>query len=867
MVARSSLSKPLAASETSKLLARTQQPEAGNATGNASRKANKQQKDHQTTGQRIEAVQVKGKQQQQKSFCKEDEKIDGQSEEEEEEEEEEDQEYADDFEDYESDFEEDVDEEWTEEQGNWQDVQVEQRNDEKGTSGDHLLRDSQGPTSHEWTNVQGKSSTREKEGHKSSFNTNSTTKTHHEATSKDKLDDTEVNCSSNIHEQMSSESTTAGVFPADQVNKEQVKKQSHPHGKINRATTGDSIEWTDNEEANKSSSSTPDLSERRPSTNEATIQLYRSPGFPYESFIRIFGRANYHQKYTQTSQVTECNVQTEVVLMKDKSVQHPSYNRANDYRSIYSKPIDAFALLDFLNKSHRILKVLLPNWCQDTAESTKDPRLGLSSGSSSGRSSVNSMFSSSQWQSSGNKFGKRYLKIPAGSEKFCSSFYKLLPGAVFLKGLPISLVSTRGQYLITVQISTAKNESYLSVWPIKGTTRPEAILKVRSIVNCTVASDCDETVFAGTVDGSIHMWSLSTFHSSYSNNLTSATSSASMMDGESGGSGGNLLRTPSFSTFCVSNLSVHHDSIVSLDILQGNTRKSYSSVRPYRICSVDENATVALWIVEYSNKLSISYSEVTGDGMAPGSLSKLVLESTFTMKHVLNLGDNFSSYFFDTDEQVNKDEVTKEKHHQWTSTTRRPSKDRKLSGIPEKEYITAMSCSPFNGATDAHVNVTSTPMSTDGTRSTLNTRQASIFLATSSGIVHQVLPFNETPILSYTCLLPDELPFTSVVSININCSSQLVNVDAQVTGNDSHLNSHLILVAFADGTLALFRQNYPLPIVTWDASDSQINSITTVQWLPSCPSAFVVLDELDSLLFWDLTVTLYNPLFKYQLSK
>lgn len=807
--------------------------------------------------------------------------------------------YVDDFEEYESDFEIDDDEE----KGNENQVKkkVEETDgildDEvmygalQDETGDHLIYESEG-NSHESPNVErrSKSITVERGTRQSKRNTRETS-IFHEITSQDKCNQNEEE-ESNHNGQLSSilyeQSPTAGIEHLagekrgkndptpqdDSVNSGDTfalvsqlsKKNEQPCRSIDTSQS----QLTDQFKSNNSISSV-DIGESQESRlkRQATVNLYRSPGLPYESFIRMFGRANYHQKYTQTRQVNDYASQTETVVMKDKSHQHPTFTSANEYRPVFYKPIDVFTLLHFLHRSQRIVKVLLPDQSDDT-EARRDSRVNTSS---SGRSSVNSTFnSSSQWTSNSGRSFKRYLKIPNGSDKFCSSFYKLLPSLPNLRKYPIKSLSIHGQYLIAVQVSHSTDQSYLTVWPVKGTSKPEAILKVRSTVTCAIPSSYDETIFAGTVDGSIHMWSLTSFDS----DVVSASRCASPLDGESLANGRGIFATPCFSTLCVPNLTVHKSSIIAINVLHSVNRATSSTrVKSEKICSIDENATIGLWIVEYSGKLSTSYTHQIGDGMAPGSSYKLVLESTSTVKDdeccLGDLSDQLKELV--NNHQVSSDEQMRESEQDEVIKYNRARRNSYYRKIVRKDLITSMCCSvsddsshsPSLANDTSNVDVTSTSM-----KATVNS-QASIFVGTSSGIMHQLAPFNESPINSYTCLTSDSAPFISLVSIDITRMQRWSDASSGEVDSSSASkltdNCVIILTGYADGTLALFVENICTPLITWDASDAQTNTIVTAKWLESSSCTFAVLDECDSLLLWDLSVSLYSPLLKYQLSK
>jgi hypothetical protein len=102
-----------------------------------------------------------------------------------------------------------------------------------------------------------------------------------------------------------------------------------------------------------------------------------------------------------------------------------------------------------------------------------------------------------------------------------------------------------------------------------------------------------------------------------------------------------------------------------------------------------------------------------------------------------------------------------------------------------------------------------------------------------------------------------------------------------VTSIDLHpLDTNLFLVAYADGSVSLFEKTCltflsepnssepQSPLMTWDSCDTQVSQELKVSWLPSSYSSFVTFARSSSsIVFWDMNISVWNPLFKYQLAK
>lgn len=205
--------------------------------------------------------------------------------------------------------------------------------------------------------------------------------------------------------------------------------------------------------------------------NSVNYSMFDSPKIPYELFMRIYGRKNFCQKEIQTTDCNDSSSQTSFIRMFDESTQFPFIyfstryngstcqtsttkshqheitgssdmmmnnshiiNHTKDYdleeyqsensRKVFSnnnnrrvqvmrhRVTDPFRLNHFLLRAEKVINALLDH---------QDQQILSSSG---GYSKKKSSSASSSLRS---KSAKRLMKIPKGSEGFCSQFYKLIP--------------------------------------------------------------------------------------------------------------------------------------------------------------------------------------------------------------------------------------------------------------------------------------------------------------------------------------------------------------------------------------------------------------------------------------------------------
>ena len=222
--------------------------------------------------------------------------------------------------------------------------------------------------------------------------------------------------------------------------------------------------------------------------NTVSYSMFDSPKIPYEIFIRIFGRRNTAQKSCQVIQSNDSSDQTYEIIQFDESTQFPfiyreeedddvsSCNTFSDptaentgkeflenlmrmipdekiihqtahhnsnrrrgrrkskfqHKKILISSSDPFRLNHFLLKAEKVISSVVP-WHQGKMMTMMSP-----SSAGDGRRSVNTSRSISA-----SKSGKRIMKIPEGSEGFCSQFYKLIPSLFFHHDSIIRMSSPR----------------------------------------------------------------------------------------------------------------------------------------------------------------------------------------------------------------------------------------------------------------------------------------------------------------------------------------------------------------------------------------------------------------------------------------
>lgn len=479
--------------------------------------------------------------------------------------------------------------------------------------------------------------------------------------------------------------------------------------------------------------------------NAVTYQIYSHPGISYDVYMRMFGRKNHRQMATQTKERQDQSIQSEMYLMKDSWMQHPFYSYSvqqdkpfyhSDTRALVQS--DPFRLLTFLRRCEKMLNILI----KDSSTRNHTPSFPDAARTRSAR---------------------RVMKLPAGSEKFCAQFHKLI-GMSSFKKFPLSIIHAQSSshLIISVQVNPDRQESFVLIWPASDASRPDHVLHTRSHVTCCCWTG-DDRVVAGTRDGSLLLWDWR------------EDGRCDKIDVESGFF---VPREPAFASCCVTSLDVHRSCIVSIDAMDrkeeaGETGNPDQGCR--RIVVVDEDALISFWIVEV---VVVKQSEM-GEGMFPGSKCKLLLEAT--------------------------------------------------TRIGVSARVTFM-CSAQDDA-------------------------ACFFVGTDVGMIHEASQFHDarSPLI-YSQNRDSESTLSAVSCISLN-----------------PVEKNLFLASFDDGTISLFRRtgspSSGTHLMTWDSTDTQISSAITVHWLPSCPSAFVALSASSALVFWDLDTFLWNPLFKYQLTK
>lgn len=600
--------------------------------------------------------------------------------------------------------------------------------------------------------------------------------------------------------------------------------------------------------------------------NSMTHTLFNSSGISYDAFMRLHGKENHKQQCTQTTEREEESTQTDLFVKLNSWTQHPAChsttivgerfesscddshqgNRRRQTALLTSTfhPTDPFQLLEFVRQSERMLRLLLK-------KNTSPESIERASSSSSIRT----------------KSARRLLKLPAGSEKFCSQLYKLMTPSV-IKRCPVSYISIHGSRLISVHdqsvLEDHAEETFLCIWHLSDSNGiAEEILHMRGSVTCALLINesernenlGEERVIAGTKTGNLVVWDLKGDNSHYSG-----------ADDENLGTNVHF-HDPSFSTSCIATLDVHKENVVSIENMSSSKRqnvrdmssertKSSSSYLP-RICSMDSQGTIGCWIVDYvisgDTTMSSTASSVTSEGMFPGSKSKLILEAVIRMPSLLinclRLRHQNPAYQTSNhDGEVTQDEP---------------------NGQPSLEYKIP-SFAVIKSSFDAVSN------------------EPTLLVGSGSGMIVEVSQFVKSQQESHS--LNGVMTYAQLKGLQPSENEEEVDRDTStyweslvtsgVTAldiNPQHPN--LFVASFEDGSVSLFRKEslrnnsgvkVRSPLMTWDAVDTQVSQLSSVQWLPSCPSIFVAFSATTSspfLVFWDLHKFPFNPIFKYQLTK
>ena len=293
-----------------------------------------------------------------------------------------------------------------------------------------------------------------------------------------------------------------------------------------------------------------------------------------------------------------------------------------------------------------------------------------------------------------------------------------------------------------------------------------------------------------------------------------------------------------------------------------------SSTRRLRITSLDSRGFICCWILQSSSSYTPSDSydttsttdlngsltdsslvvDTSSEGMFPGSKSKLILEAVIKMPLLFINSLDFLFPFgeedlFDIKEAGGHDDKIEKRDKMNNSNTSRevPSFTVIKSVMDSSDDYDDSSCLLIASDTGLILQVSRF----------IHSRDDAVI---HSGLTyHQFRERNSFPLLS---------PVTSI---------------------DLHpLDTNLFLAAYADGSVSLFfkacistvlschpsMSEPQSPLMTWDSCDTQVCQDLQVSWLPCSYEAFVTFaPSSSSIVFWDMNISLWNPLFKYQLAK
>ncbi|XP_064595418.1 cytoplasmic dynein 2 intermediate chain 1-like [Liolophura sinensis] len=330
----------------------------------------------------------------------------------------------------------------------------------------------------------------------------------------------------------------------------------------------------------------------------------------YDLYIRNFGRSDTRQVYVQTNEDNiEREIQTEELESMDKWSQHPSDDavvcgRGDGHLDEEEETIsihkvvsaDLGKLSRFINKAGQVISILLEEEkCGEEGEATNQSNIQASEG------------------------------------------YSLLGTPAFLQGRYVQKMyfsPSQSNLLLTLYSPSQQltenplldQMGVLCVWNTTEPSVPQKILVCDSMVgSCCFSPSHSALVFAGMVDGSLALWDL--------------REAASLHQCVRSGDADICLRHPTYNTAGVLGDDNHQSSVVTVTptIPAVCSSKSLTSISDdsgsgasFQIVSVDESATVNLWVVA-----EIPTPDPAGSpsdlGLLPGGRVKLLKSSSFVL--------------------------------------------------------------------------------------------------------------------------------------------------------------------------------------------------------------------------------------------
>lgn len=332
----------------------------------------------------------------------------------------------------------------------------------------------------------------------------------------------------------------------------------------------------------------------------------------YDLYIRSFGRSDTKQAYVQTNEdAVERDVQTEEIDDLDKWTQHPADDLAGvggegisvmtasvEEKSSIKNPDVMARMGKFLERAAQMISIILEE------EKTTEDRGGTARDKSSSLSVCEGY---SQLGSAPFLAGRHILKM-----FFCPMQPNMF---VTVHSMP------------TQPSGTNMLDPYglLCVWNAKETTLPQKILTCLSQPTCACFSPSRAAlVIAGMQDGSVMLWDL---------REPSALHRTVVFEGHE-----IVVRAPTYNTAGVLGKENHLSPVAAITavhpkvVRQDTGSEAEIEGLSFQLASVEENASVNLWVVTEIQVPDMAGSEVDL-GLAPGGRVKLLRSSSVTLEN------------------------------------------------------------------------------------------------------------------------------------------------------------------------------------------------------------------------------------------
>ncbi|KAL8618446.1 hypothetical protein ACOMHN_049863 [Nucella lapillus] len=332
----------------------------------------------------------------------------------------------------------------------------------------------------------------------------------------------------------------------------------------------------------------------------------------YDLYIRSFGRSNTKQAYIQTNEdAVDRDIQTEETEDMDKWTQHPaedlgsvggdgiSVKGAEEEKATLNNPESLARVSKFLEKAAQAMMVLM-----------EEERGGEEGGGQARERNSSLTFSQGVTQLGCPPFlARRQVRHV--------SFCPLQPN-VFL--------TLHSKPQENAADSVMSSYGIICVWNVKETASPQKILTCLSQPTCACFSPSRAAlVIAGMHDGSVMLWDL--------RESASLHRSVFVEDQEI------TTRFPTYNTAGVLDKENHHSPVTAITAVQPVViRKKDEEEFPadsegslsFQLASVEETATVNLWVVTEIPSPDMAGSEVDL-GLAPGGRVKLLRSSAIIL--------------------------------------------------------------------------------------------------------------------------------------------------------------------------------------------------------------------------------------------